>query len=340
MKKLKKPVIGLAPMDGITDAAFRYITDKYGHSDILFTEFVSVDAITRGAFRVLTGFIHHKTETPTIAQLYGANPDNFYKSALVAAEMGFDGIDINMGCPENSIVHRGGGAGLILNPKLANKIILSVKAAMKDWAEGKTIDDSKLPDSVVDYVNKFQADIQIKPVKRNLPVSVKTRIGYDQIITEEWIKSLLDAEPAVISLHGRTLKQLYSGKADWEEIGVAARLTKITKTRIFGNGDIKSADEGRKKCSQYRLDGVLIGRAALGNPWVFSSRNPYDSEKMNVAVEHCEIYTKMIPRPHFQALRKHLSWYVKGLHGSHELRNQLMKVNNIGDVKEILLNKI
>jgi len=341
---LKRPIIGLSPMDGVTDAAFRYISDKYGKPAVLFTEFTSVEGIARGAVKILGAFIYHKTSTPTVAQVYGSTPKSFYDAAFVVCEMGFDGIDINMGCPDSNISKRGSGAALIQTPKLAQEIIKTVKRAVKDYFEGKNIEETDLPESIIDLVKNYK---QYDMKRKHLPVSVKTRIGYDLVVTENWIKNILEAEPVAISIHGRTLKQMYTGKADWEEIGKAAKIVKKTETLILGNGDVKTVEEAKEKAREYDLDGVLIGRATFGNPWIFSRKArsavlggkdhiATKNEKISIAIEHCETFVKLTPNGHFPSLRKHLAWYTKGIPRSNELRNRLMRVNNIEEVRSIL----
>lgn len=308
---MKYPVIGLAPMDGITDAPFRYITDIYGRPDIIYTEFVSVKGLILGRPAIQRMLLRHKTNTTMIAQFFGNEPKYFYQATQVALEKGFDGIDINMGCPDKSVFNRGGGAGLILQPKLAKEIILAVKKAVKDG------------------VKKLK-------IKKHITVSVKTRTGYKNHQTREWISHLLEAEPDVICLHARTFTQKYSGSADWEQIRIAADLAKPTKIKIFGNGDIKSRTEALEKIKQYNLAGVLIGRAALGNPWIFKGIVPTTEERFKVLLEHCKKFTEFFPVSDFSIMRKHLGWYVKDFPHAAEVRNQLMQVKRIDDVKRII----
>ena len=322
-------------MDGVTDAAFRYITDKYGKPDILITEFTTVEGISHGATRLLQAFIHHKTATPTVAQLYGTNPEAFYNAALAVCEMGFDGVDINMGCPSPGISARGAGAGLIRTPKLAQEIIKTVKQATKDYSEGKSIQDTSLPKEIIKWIKSHSVTADNR---KHLPVSVKTRIGYEEIVTEEWIPTILEMEPAAITIHGRTLKQMYTGFANWEEIGKAAKLIKKTGTKILGNGDIRTLDDAKDKIKKYGVDGVLIGRGTYGNPWIFKNHTPSKEEQIQTALEHCEAFAKLTPEGHFLSLRKHLAWYTKGIHGSNELRNKLMTVTNVEDVRKILIS--
>jgi len=302
-------------MDGITDAPFRYIIDIYGKPDIIYTEFVSVKGLIIGKPAIQRMLLRHETKTKTIAQFFGCEPEYFYQAALVALEKGYDGVDINMGCPDKNVFHRGAGAGLILQPKLAKAIILSVKKAVKDGKE------------------------KLK-MKKNITVSVKTRTGYRKHETKEWISNLLEAEPDVICIHARTFAQKYSGLADWSQIGIAADLAKSTKTKIFGNGDIKSREQALKKIKEYNLTGVLIGRAALGNPWIFKGIVPTTGERFKVLLEHCKKFTEFFPTADLSIMRKHLGWYAKDFPHAAEVRNELMQVNNIENVKKILSNII
>ncbi|MBI5122481.1 tRNA-dihydrouridine synthase [Candidatus Roizmanbacteria bacterium] len=301
-----KPIIGLAPMDGITDAPFRHIADIYGKPDIIYTEFISVKGLILGRPAIQRMLLCHKTNTTMIAQFFGNEPEYFYQAAQVAMEKGYDGVDINMGCPDKSVFHRGAGAALIIQPELAKKVILSVK----------------------------------KAVQNRIPVSVKTRTGYKIPQTKEWISQLLEAEPDVICLHARTFAQKYSGRADWEQIGIAADLAKPTKTKIFGNGDIKNREQALEKIKQYNLAGVLIGRAALGNPWIFKGVVPTTEERFKVLLEHCEKFREFFPKSDFSIMRKHLAWYVKDFYHAAEVRNQLMQVKSVDDVKKILSKTI
>lgn len=310
---MKYPVIGIAPMDGITDAPFRYITDVYGKPDIIYTEFVSVKGLILGRPAMQRMLLRHQTDTFTVAQFFGNEPEYFYQAAQVALEKGYDGVDINMGCPDKSVFNRGGGAGLILQPRLAKEIVLSVQKAVKEGTK------------------------KLK-IKKHITVSVKTRTGYKNHQTKEWISNLLEVEPDFICLHGRTFAQKYSGLADWEQIGIAAELTKKTKTKIFGNGDIKSRTEALEKIKQYNLAGVLIGRAALGNPWIFKGVIPTTKERFKVLLEHCKKFREFFPESDFSIMRKHLAWYVKNFPHAAEVRNQLMQVKSIDDVKKIIFS--
>lgn len=301
-EKLEKPIVGLAPMDGVTDAAMRFITKKYGGPDVIFTEFVSAEGIRAGAKRLMRDFMYDEIERPVVAQLFGKDPEAFYVATKKVVELGFDGVDVNMGCPARKVANRGEGAGLINTPDLALQIIKEVQRAAGE----------------------------------KIPVSIKTRIGYDKPVTEEWIKALLSAEPAVISLHGRTLKQGYGGKADWREIGKAAKLCRETETLLFGNGDIDSVEDGKKKIKKYGGDGFLIGRAAMGNPGVFKTSGLGMEERLKIAVEHSAKFEELYPNDKFFVMRKHLAWYAKGFDGAKELRSKLVLCNSAKEVEEVV----
>lgn len=333
---LNKPIFALSPMDGVTDAAFRSITDRYGKPHILFTEFTPVEAIKRGATRVLEAFLYHKTATPTVAQIYGTELDGYYQSAIVVAEMGFDGVDINMGCPARNVSHRGAGAGLIQTPELAQQIIRTTQDAMRNWANGQTMEEAGVHRKTIAYVGEFKSKYGIESVRRLLPVSVKTRIGFSHPVTEEWIKTLLETEPVNISLHGRTLKQMYTGHANWEEIGKAAEVVKATKTTLLGNGDVQSLEDAKAKVTQYGVDGVLIGRATFGNPWIFQGTEVDAKTRLSTALEHTELFADMLPEANFLSMRKHLAWYCRGFANAVEVRSKLMQVSRPEDLRRIL----
>jgi len=335
----------LAPMDGVSDAAFRYITAKYGRPSVMITEFTNVEALNHGAVKALTAFRYNEIERPVVAQIYGTNPEAFYKACFVACELGFDGIDINMGCPSKSVSGNGAGAGLIRTPMLAQEIIRSCQQAVKDWSAGKTIYQTEIHRDIVDYLETIQAGTD--PLRRLLPISVKTRIGYDKIVTEDWINNLLECQLANISIHGRTLKQMYTGQANWEEIAKAATLIHKSgqKTTVLGNGDTKSIAEAHQKVADYGVDGVLIGRGAFGEPWIFENihsseiaRKRSIEEKLAVALEHALYYESIFgvgPRS-FAPMKKHFGWYCTDFPYAKELRLKLMTAENAAQIEMII----
>ena len=332
--QLKKPIIGLAPMDGVTDAPFRYITTKYGKPSLVMTEFTSVEGICYGNEKGLKAFLYDEIERPIAAQIFGCNPESFYKVAFVVAELGFDGIDINMGCPAKNVATKGSGAALIQTPEIAKEIVRQTRKGTQDWANGRTMEDG-LPENIIQTVHTMQP---VRPEKRELPVSVKTRIGFNSNVAVEWAKHLLETEPVNISIHGRTLKQMYTGNADWDAIAAAAEVIKKTDTTVLGNGDIDSIQDGLERVKQYGVDGFMIGRASFGNPWVFNREHGELSleDRLAAAKEHSHKYEKILREDHFYPMRKHLAWYCKGFYGASEIRKKLMKAENAKEVEQIL----
>ena len=332
--KLPHPIIGLSPMDGVTDAPYRYMIAKYSKPDVIMTEFCNVEGLARGAVSMLKEFIYTEEERPIVAQIYGVETDSFYKVALMCCYLGFDGIDINMGCPANKVARRGSGAGMIGMPDHAQKVIRIVRKASQDWHEGIHLEEAGIRPKIISALKAMRPE---EGPRNELPISVKTRIGLDKAVTEEWIKTLLEEEPANITLHGRTLKQMYLGEAHWEEIAKAALLCKGTQTTLLGNGDIKSMEDAREKIETYSTDGALVGRATFGNPWFFSEHEASKEEKFQIAIEHSQYFEDHYMDHAYFAMRKHLAWYCRGFDGAKEIRTQLMQCDSTSDVKRILL---
>lgn len=337
--KLKAPIVGLSPMDGVTDAPFREIVSKYSQPDLVMTEFTNVEGLARGSTKMIYAFFYSEIERPVVAQVYGVEVESFYKTCVMLCRMGFDGIDINMGCPANKVAKRGSGAGLIKTPELAKKIVRRCKDACRDWKNGISMEKAGVHPRMIKEVLKLHPEI---PERREIPVSVKTRTGFDKPIAEEWVKHLLETEPANISMHGRTLRQMYLGEADWEEIARAGRIVKESGLNIsyLGNGDVHSMSQAREYSEKYGCDGVLIGRATFGNPWFFSEKADKGEisleEKFEVAIEHAHLLESYTPELHFLAIRKHLGWYFKGFDGARDLRVAMMKIESAAEVEEVI----
>lgn len=326
-------------MDGVTDASFRYMICKHSKPSVVITEFTNVEGLARGNMRGLAAFIYSEIEKPIVAQIFGVEPDSYYKAAVLLSAMGFDGIDINMGCPVTKVAAKGSGAALIKTPELAKKLVMMTKKGIKDFAEGISLEEAGVHPDMIGAIKKnahwFPKMNLEKLARKIIPVSVKTRIGYDKIVAEEWVKHLLEVEPANISMHGRTLKQLYMGLANWEEIAKAGAVVKASGlgTTFLGNGDVKSMTDANEKIKNYGVDGVLVGRAVFGNPYFFEGREPTIKEGLEAAIEHSK-YFENLNHIGFQNIRKHLGWYVKGFEGAKELRIKLMQLENAGDVEK------
>ena len=313
-QKLKKPIIVLAPMADVTDPAFRRIIAKYGKPDVTWTEFVSADGLFLGGYEhLIKDLAFTEEERPIVAQFFTSHPENMKKAAELAVKLGFDGIDINMGCPDKSIEKQGAGAAHIKNPKLAQEIILAAKAGAG-----------------------------------NLPVSVKTRIGYNKNEIETWLPMILETNPAVVTIHARTRKEMSLVPARWEHVKRAVEIRdsfvdsngKKSQTLIFGNGDVVDLEDAEKKVVETGCDGVMMGRAIFGNPWRFNKEIKKEDipvkDILRVLVEHTKLFEKLLPHKSFAIMKKHYKAYVNGWDGAKELRLKLMEARDANEVEAII----
>ena len=356
-ENLPQPIIGLAPMDGVTDSAFRYIVATYGKPDIVFTEFTNVHDICSGRLKTLDSLRYSEVERPIIAQIYGKDPALFYQAAHVVCELGFDGLDINMGCPSKNVASSGSGAGLIRTPNLALELMDQAKKGIQDWAAGQTLSEIGLKPHALQAIAQLKAehpDLIEGQERAPIPLSVKTRLGFDSNIIDEWSDVLIQGRPEVISMHGRTLSQMYRGQSDWEAIAQAA--TRIRKHGIlaFGNGDIKNLTEAQQRIQDSGVNGVLIGRGALGNPWIFQGINhvreacstgasinlhttePSIDEKFQAMIAHAQCFEAIHGTERFVRMRKHLGWYCSTFPHAAAMRVQMVRTNGSQDVINIL----
>lgn len=320
-EKLNKPFFVLAPMADVTDAPFRQIIAKYGKPDVTYTEFVSADGLFLGGKDALVKDLEFTdAERPIVAQFFTSNPERMKKAAELACELGFDGIDINMGCPDRSIEKQGAGSALMKNPELAKELIEAAKSG---------------------------AGSATPPAGgRRIPVSVKTRVGYNKDELDQWLPVLLEAKPAVVTIHARTRKQMSKVPADWSYIKRAVEIRDKMKsdTLIAGNGDVLDIKDAREKAKESGADGVMLGRAIFGNPWLFDEdkREVSIEEKLKVLVEHTKLFEEIVPHKNFNIMKKHYKAYVHGWDGAKELRIKLMEAKSASDVENIVneyLNK-
>lgn len=353
---LSYPIVGLSPMDGVTDAAYRFIAAKTGRPDVIFTEFTNVGGICRGPARLLRDFLYHEIERPVVAQIYGSEPEYFYKAAQLVCALGFDGVDINMGCPSKSVSSNGCGAALIKNPPLAKEIIRETRRGIQDWVNGASLDNLGFQSETLIQAARMNFDRTQSAVpipRRTIPISVKTRIGYDTVVVEEWISHLLEERPVAISIHGRTLRQMYRGQADWDAIARAVSVAKGSGTRIFGNGDLRNLNDAAAKIIKTGVDGVLVGRAALGNPWIFRAKEslrdavygraavsfpemePTPAERLDTLVEHARAFDRLFGTGPFVTMRKHMGWYCKSFPNAKEWRARLVQAESLDAVEAV-----
>lgn len=308
---LNKPFFALAPMEDVTDAVFRQIVAKYGKPDVLFTEFVSVDGfLSDGREKLLPRLKFSKSEKPIVAQIWGSDPIKFYESAKLISKMGFDGIDINMGCPDKKVVRKGAGGGLIKTPELAAQIITTTRLAAG-----------------------------------SLPVSVKTRIGFDKIITEQWIRFLLSFKLPALSIHCRTVKEMSKVPAHWDEIKLAVKLkNKISpETLIIGNGDVVSYKQGIDLAKRTGCDGIMVGRGIFNNLWVFNPKIDPNSVtpkmKINALKDHIKLFEKIWGKnKNYDILKKFYKAYISGFPEAKQLRIKLMETDSANQALILLSN--
>lgn len=304
---LKQPFFCLAPMADVTDAAFRRIIAKYGKPDVLWTEFVSADGLcSPGRKALLNDLVFTEAERPIVVQLFSSRPKKMEEAARLVRELGFDGIDINMGCPDKSVEKQGAGAALIKHPSLAQEVI----AAAKEGGGG-------------------------------LPVSVKTRLGYNKVEIDTWIPALLETGITALTIHARTRKELSLVPARWEYIRdvVTIRNDLAPQTLIIGNGDVSDKDDAFRKAKISGANGVMLGRAIFGNPWLFaSSSDPMPiKERLRVMVEHTKLFEELFGGvKNFAVMKKHYKAYVNGFDGAKDLRARLMSTNNGKEVEGIV----
>ncbi len=328
-----RPLIVLAPMADVTDAAFRTLISECGNPDMMWTEFVSADGLIlaheEGRRKLMRDLEFGESEHPIVAQLFGSNPETMEKASYLAASLGFDGIDINMGCPDKSIEKQGSGAGMIKNPKRAQEIILAAKAGALRWANEQGAASGQ----------------NVEPI----PVSAKTRIGYNKNELDTWLPALLAVNPAVITVHARTRKEMSKVPARWEHVAeavkirdkVQAELAPENRTLIFGNGDVIDFNDGVKKAAAAGADGAMLGRAIFGNPWLFKvGYIPTLREKLETAIRHTELFEqKLGDVKNFAIMKKHFKAYITDFDGAKELRAELMvRAGNTADVKTIIQN--
>ncbi|PIZ87719.1 tRNA-dihydrouridine synthase [Candidatus Nomurabacteria bacterium CG_4_10_14_0_2_um_filter_30_12] len=318
-KKLNKPFFCLAPMSDVTDIAFRRILAKYSKnrenkdSVVFWTEFVAADGLCNKLAKKKLSYIlkYSEAERPIVAQVFGANKENMEKACSYIASLGFDGIDINMGCPDKSVVAQGAGSGLIKTPQLARKII---QAAHKG----------------------------IKSAGLHIPVSVKTRVGFNKEDIDNWIPELLKEDISVLTIHLRTTKELSLVPAHWDLMKKIVELRNKINPEILliGNGDVTDINDARKKYEEYGCDGIMIGSGVFGDPWVFQGEHIASiEEKLNVLIEHTQIFDKELLKPkhkNFAVMKKHFKAYVNDFPGAKELRVKLMETENSKEVEKII----
>lgn len=314
-RKLKKPVFVLAPMADVTDAAFRRVIAARGKPDVMFTEFTSADGLAKapeeGRKKLLLDLIYTDSERPIVAQFFTSHPEHMRRAAALAAELGFDGVDINMGCPDKGVEKQGAGAALIKNPSVARALIRAAQEGVHSTSSGRV----------------------------PIPVSVKTRIGWNSPELETWLPEILKEEPAAVTIHARTRKEMSKVPARWEFVKRAVELRNEmgSKTLILGNGDAKDLEDGRRRIEETGADGVMLGRAIFGNPWLFAERVPLVRERIETLIEHIRLFDELLGHAkNFAIMKKHFKAYLTGFDRAGDLRSALMDTADAAEAVRIL----
>lgn len=311
---IAKPFFVLAPMDDVTDIVFRQVIGSLAPPDVYFTEFVNVDGLqSRGRKRIIHKLWLEKTNTPVIAQIWGKTPVNYEKVASELVEMGFAGVDINMGCPDKSVVKNGCCSALINNRDLAGQIISSVK----------------------------------KGVNGQIPVSVKIRTGFNEV-DFSWPEFILNQDIDLLTVHGRTTKELSKVPARWNDIKKVREIRdKIApKTLIVGNGDVESRQHGELLAKQTGVDGVMIGRAIFTDPYIFSKDSHWEKlseiEKLQIYQKHIELFanTYQNRERNWQSLKRMAKVYIHATQNASAFRDKLVRSETIEDMLEVLNSRI
>ncbi len=311
---LPAPFFALAPMADVTDPAYRQVIAAYGKPDITWTEFVSADGLFHTREKksmsdeenpLVRDLLYTNAERPIVAQLFTSNTESMEYAARYALEKGFDGVDINMGCPDKSIEKQGAGAAHIKDPRRAQEVIAAA----------------------------------IRGVEGKIPVSVKTRLGYNKIEYQEWLPYLLDTGIRALTVHMRTRKEMSKVAAHFElgaEVVSFCR-DKNREVKLLGNGDVLSTAQGRTLAFEQGWDGMMLGRAIFGNPWVFAGRSPQElssSERLTSLLLLAEKFDALYPKKHFHILKKHFKAFVQGYEGAAELRGRLMNTSSLEELRK------
>jgi nifR3 family TIM-barrel protein len=306
---LAKPILVLAPMENVTDTVLRRVIARYGKPSVFFTEFTNVEGMFSKGQRVVNQRLQYtEEERPLVAQIWGSEPENFYRAAQKLIEMGFDGIDLNMGCPARGPVHRGVCSGLINNRPRAREII----QATQEGAAGV------------------------------IPVSVKTRLGF-RAIDFSWIQFVLEQKPAVLTVHLRTVAEMSRVPAHWDQMKTVVEMRNALgrETLVIGNGDVKSLAEAHQRVQESGADGVMVGRGIFTDPFLFAEHTTINDktpeEKMQLLLDHMRLWQETWgTSKHFPTLRKFFKVYANGFPGAQELRMQLMEAETPAETEQIV----
>ena len=294
----------LAPMEGVTDIAFRQVVAKAARPDIFFTEFTNVNSYNsdKGRHNALDRFQTLPSEKPIVAQIWGTKPEFFTETAQALKQLGFEAVDINMGCPDRHVVATGGGSGLIRTPELAKEIIRATKMA-------------------------------------GLPTSVKTRLGYSRVEEwRDWLTNILTEHPDALTVHLRTKKEMSKVAAHYELVPEIVELKNelSPETVLIINGDIETPADGQKFIDM-GVDGIMIGRGVFHNPFCFE-KTPHEhsrEELLDLMRYHLDLYDKYELAP-YDPLKHFYKIYINNFPGASDLRAKLMETKSTAEAREVL----
>ena len=303
-QKLPLPILALAPLAGVTDSAFRQTCKKFG-AQVVYSEMASAAALYYNPAETLKMLAFSKTERPYVVQLFGADPKQMGLAAkLIEQEIKPDGLDINFGCPVKKVMKQGAGAALMKDLKKSREVIMTVLE------------------------------------NTSLPVSIKVRTQAGNVTLKKFLQNISDLKLAALMIHGRSLQQLFYGEVDYKAIKEARR---YFSGIILANGGVNSLVAAKKMLAQTKADGLGIGRGAFGRPWLFreikdvKSKIPITKKEIfKVVLEHSSLVYKLKGPAGLLEMRKHLAWYMTGLTGAKQLRDKLVKVETLNDIKVIL----
>jgi tRNA-dihydrouridine synthase len=307
-QELEKPFLILAPMEGVTDLAFRQVVAKAGRPDLFYTEFTNVSsyASEKGRHNALERLTITEADKPIIAQIWGKNPDHFSELSHALESLGFAGVDLNFGCPDKHVNKAGGGAAMIKTPELAVDCYRKVKAAT------------------------------------NLPVSIKTRLGFTYVDEyKTWLPTLLAEHPAALTVHLRTRKEMSKVAAHYELIPeiLKMRAEISPETKLIINGDIKDRAAALELHARYpEIDGFMIGRGVFANPFCFTDHVATRDELMKLLALHLDLYEEQmnlhgLP---YEPLKHYYKIYINNFPGASDLRARLMETHSVAEAREVL----
>ncbi len=306
----KKPFLALAPMYDVTDVSFREVVAEAAAPDVFFTEFVNCEALqsARGRAVHLSKLKFTEKQRPVIAQIWGVNPDSYFKTAQLIRGLGLDGIDINMGCPEKSVMKIGAGSALIGQYGLVAEILQATREGAQE-----------------------------------LPVSVKTRIGVKTIVTDDWIGWLLEQKLPALTIHGRTAREMSDVPAHWDEIkrSVELRNKKQVETLIVGNGDVRNAKEAQVIAREFEVDGVMIGRGIFQDLYVFDQIKRWDEEAVQKKIQWLKRHIVCFEQyrdeyRNYEVMKKFVKIYLNGFPQAKIMREEAMRASGLRELKEIV----